>query len=308
MSIAAFAGGVQEELAKIIKERILAEQQEFENQRTLNAEGLNERKFGEGVRQFDAGHALDTERVGIDRGALDLNRDRFGLEQTQWTEGAPQREATLDQTVAQTGEIRRKPVAEQQNREHDVNLANIGGQWGLRTIGAQGAEQRKTATHTAGLKNAAEGPSAYAQERNRRTVDSVDELIGKVSNWTAGWGSTLANAPATDARDFKAALDTLKANVAFNELTQMREASKTGGALGSVAVRELQLLEATLGALDQAQSPDALRQQLGKVKESVQRWEQVKSGGQATTGRASGAGPGSAANATKSRFTIQSVK
>lgn len=121
--------------------------------------------------------------------------------------------------------------------------------------------------------------SPYAKERATRTIQSVDELMGKVGAKTAGYGSLLSALPATDARNFKAELDTLKANIAFNELTAMREASKTGGALGAVSDREAQLLQSALGALDAGQSPANLKQQLQKVKESVQRW-QAASGGE----------------------------
>lgn len=120
--------------------------------------------------------------------------------------------------------------------------------------------------------------SPYSTERALRTVQSVDELMGKVGGNTAGYGSLLANLPATDARNFKAELDTLKANVAFNELTAMREASKTGGALGQISDRESQLLMSALGALDAGQSPENLKAQLQKVKASVQRWQAAQNG------------------------------
>ena len=71
-------------------------------------------------------------------------------------------------------------------------------------------------------------------------------------------------------------MNTLKSNIAFNELTEMREASKTGGALGQVSNIELLLLEAALGALDTGQSPENLRAQLVKIGESVDRWNAAK--------------------------------
>lgn len=126
------------------------------------------------------------------------------------------------------------------------------------------------------------GPSPYSQERATRTIQSVDELLGKVSRWTTGVGSMAASLPETGARNFKAELDTLKANIAFNELTAMREASKTGGALGAVSEKEMQLLQSALGALDQGQSPDNIAAQLGKIKESVQRWQAAAGGGTQT--------------------------
>jgi hypothetical protein len=115
--------------------------------------------------------------------------------------------------------------------------------------------------------------SPYSQERAQRTIQSVDELMGKVSNWTTGAGSLLAGMPATEARNFKAEVDTLKSNIAFNELTQMREASKTGGALGQVSDREETLLSSALGALDTGQSPANFKAQLAKIRDSIARWQ-----------------------------------
>ena len=119
-------------------------------------------------------------------------------------------------------------------------------------------------------------PSAYSVERASRTISSVDKLMSKVNRWTTGMGSVLAGIPETDARNFKAELDTLKANIAFNELTAMREASKTGGALGAVSDKEMNLLQSALGALDAGQSPENIRQQLQQIKESVQRWQSAQ--------------------------------
>ena len=119
-------------------------------------------------------------------------------------------------------------------------------------------------------------PSAYSIERANRTIASVDQLMAKVNRWTTGVGSMLAGIPETDARNFRAELDTLKANIAFNELTAMREASKTGGALGAVSDREMNLLQSALGALDAGQSPANIKAQLQKIKESVERWQQAQ--------------------------------
>ncbi len=121
--------------------------------------------------------------------------------------------------------------------------------------------------------------SPYASERAARTVQSVDELLGQVNNWTTGAGSLLSSVPMSDARNFKGQLDTLKANIAFNELTAMREASKTGGALGQVSNIELGLLQSALGALDQGLSPADLKIQLNKIKGSVERWQKAVAAG-----------------------------
>lgn len=121
------------------------------------------------------------------------------------------------------------------------------------------------------------GQSPYTRERSTRVLQSVDELLQKVGASTTGMGSLLTWIPGSAATDFEAELDTLKANIAFNELTQMREASKTGGALGAVSDRELSLLSSALGALNNRQSPANLARNLNRIKDSITRWQQAMS-------------------------------
>jgi len=71
--------------------------------------------------------------------------------------------------------------------------------------------------------------------------------------------------PGTDAANFKAGLETLKSQVAFGVLQNMRNNSKTGGALGQVSDKEGQLLMANLAALDRAQSVDEFTGSLDRI-------------------------------------------
>jgi len=88
--------------------------------------------------------------------------------------------------------------------------------------------------------------SPYQVERSYRTIQTINELIPQIAANTTGWGAfLLGKLPTTEARYFAGQLNTLKSNIAFNELTAMREASKTGGALGQVSDREGRLLEAS---------------------------------------------------------------
>ena len=125
-------------------------------------------------------------------------------------------------------------------------------------------------------KQETQAQSAYGAERARRTIQAVDELLPKVGPLTAGLGALTRGVYSTPARAFASQLKTLTSNIAFNELTEMRAASKSGGALGAVSDKEGELLQSVLGGLDQGQSPDELRGQLNKVKESLQRWEEAK--------------------------------
>lgn len=138
-----------------------------------------------------------------------------------------------------------------------------------RQFGLQHAlEQQKVANQVAA--NTVISP--YQAERVDRNLLSIDELLPRVTGGVVGLGSYAGAIRGTDAYNFAKDVDTLKANIAFTELTAMREASKTGGALGSIAVRELELLEATLGSLDVGQSSAQFSKNLQKIKDSIYSW------------------------------------
>ena len=63
----------------------------------------------------------------------------------------------------------------------------------------------------------------------------------------------------------KQAVKSLQANLGFDTLNQMRAASKTGGALGQVSERELDLLINAVEALDLEGDPEVLKENLNKV-------------------------------------------
>ena len=123
-----------------------------------------------------------------------------------------------------------------------------------------------------GVINQAGVISPYQQERITRNINAVDNLYSRVGPWTTGFGALLDVIPSSDAKDFAADLAELKANIAFGELTAMREASKTGGALGAVSEKELALLESALGSLDTKQSAANFQKNLTKIKDSINRW------------------------------------
>lgn len=106
-----------------------------------------------------------------------------------------------------------------------------------------------------------------------RVIATVDEALPKVGRLTAGAGGAILSAiPGTEARDLERQLDTIKANLGFDRLQQMRDASPTGGALGQVAVQELIALQSTIASLDKTQSPQQLREGLRKIKQSYENW------------------------------------
>lgn len=98
------------------------------------------------------------------------------------------------------------------------------------------------------------------------TIDLARDLTGD-DQWTTGIsGSALSYVPGTDAHTLSQRLDTIRANIGFDKLQAMRDASPTGGALGQVSEMENRLLQAVYGSLNQAQNS----QELGRVLDQVQ--------------------------------------
>lgn len=161
----------------------------------------------------------------------------------------------------------------------DTNKPPPGYRWradgGLDAIPGGPADEKAT---MAGQK--AEQRKQGAMLQADRMTGLVDTAMGQLDNWftTGISGATAAKVPGTSASDLRATLDTLKANLGFAELQAMREASPTGGALGSVAVQELQALQATVANLSPEQSEAQLRQNLGKLRSHYANMRAIMSG------------------------------
>lgn len=245
-------------------EQVLARRFQEQLEKTRMAEqarafGLQDRRLAQDASQFD--RTLDlNEREG----AADMALRGTIIGQNQASAEADrdfrEREAATDAALAGT------TIAQRAALQDDEQAFTAG----------QNAQDRSARSAlVASQQSPPPGPSPYTAERAARVVQSVDALMSKVGMNTVGLGSVLANVPGTNARDFQAELDTLKANIAFNELTQMREASKTGGALGNVSERELDLLSSALGGLDAGQSPENLKEQLQRIRDSITRWQEA---------------------------------
>jgi hypothetical protein len=74
--------------------------------------------------------------------------------------------------------------------------------------------------------------------------------------------------PASARKDAEAKIATIQANIGFDKLQAMRDASPTGGALGQVSEKEIAFLQATLGSLDLSQSREQLRDSIQKVQKA----------------------------------------
>jgi len=142
--------------------------------------------------------------------------------------------------------------------------------------------------------------SAEAQEENKESIvgGGIDNLVSMIDQGgifnlpEAGivgnvLGSLNVNQQAVD---FRNELATIQANIAFDRLQQMRNASKTGGALGAVSERELDLLMNAYGNLNQSTSPDLLRRNLLNIKRIMTKIENDPVASAAYYGGAGGGG------------------
>lgn len=133
--------------------------------------------------------------------------------------------------------------------------------------------------------------AAAASAQAGNVLETVNSALQKIGPSTVGiGGAILQRLPGTSAVDLSGELETIKANLGFDRIQQMREQSPTGGALGSVAVQELNALQSTVASLDQKQSPEQLRRSLSKIRDHYSRWERIV---QASQSGSTNAAPGS---------------
>lgn len=116
--------------------------------------------------------------------------------------------------------------------------------------------------------------SQYAAQKRDNTLQFVNTALSQIEDLDGGALIRVATAkiPGTDAYDFAKTIDTIKANIGFEELQAMRAASPTGGALGQVAVQELNALQSILGSLDIGQDREQIRTNLQSIQKRLNGW------------------------------------
>lgn len=122
-----------------------------------------------------------------------------------------------------------------------------------------------------------------AIDRSKLVIDTVDDALKKTGFFSTGLtGAALGRFSGTGAYDLRRDIDTIVANIGFSELQAMREASPTGGALGQVAVQELQMLQSVIGSLDANQSEPEIRKKLQQVRLHYDNWKKTMQAAQST--------------------------
>lgn len=131
----------------------------------------------------------------------------------------------------------------------------------LEAIPGGPADQKKQ-----GALNADTASMTSAESALLRLSESANGLMRAPGlKGITGLRGAIPNIPGSEAANAQASLETLKSQVAFGVLQAMRDASKTGGALGAVSEKELMLLQNNLAALDKAQSFEQFQKELGNI-------------------------------------------
>lgn len=213
--------------------------------------GLQQAQPPEGVILYpSAGLAgFDPELIG-QRGAAETAVEVDNIGQT----AEPRAQAAAMETAA-TGDAQTEVELDRQSRMY----------------AQERAQEREEARQSAFSRMSSQ------EDQINNVVSTADRILEQANGWTTGlMGSMLKWAPGTPQRDLAENLKTLEANAAFDKLQMMRDMSPTGGALGQVSERELDLLKSTWAALNQSQSPEQFRENVQRFRDQVkQSWANV---------------------------------
>lgn len=169
----------------------------------------------------------------------------------------------------------------------------------LQDVKTQGAitQAAGTAAAEAQAKDAAQRPKRIQQYRQALTAagnveTSLDKALGLVSPYSTGFvGARSRGVEGSPSYNLAAELETIKANLGFDRLQQMRDSSPTGGALGAIAVQELVALQSTIANLDPNQSEAQIRDNIERVKTHYKKWRSAVEQSLADEERAQSAAP-----------------
>lgn len=189
--------------------------------------------------------AQEKDKLGIELQKSQLDTEKFKLQQAKT-------EAPLDLAL----------------KKAQISATNA-------SASASAASAAKSRAETAQL-----GKEEKAKQQIKNSVikadvilNNVTKALGNVNKYTTGtFGGIASKVPGTPAYNLNSTVTTIKANIGFEELQAMRAASPTGGALGQVAVQELEALQATLGNLSVGQTPSQLTENLNAVKTHYTNW------------------------------------
>lgn len=142
---------------------------------------------------------------------------------------------------------------------------------------AQGREEGKRTAQLPQLFSKAKAANDQIKESRRLVVQDIERSIDLANSFQVTGIFSLAKAvPGTPAADLFQLLQSIKANVGFDKLQNMRENSPTGGALGQVSNLEIGLLQSVFGSLEQSQTREQFLFNMRRLKDTLGRLSQAR--------------------------------
>jgi hypothetical protein len=116
-----------------------------------------------------------------------------------------------------------------------------------------------------------------AKEKDQLIQQEIDKALGLLEEnpiMGAGFmGSILKYVGGTQASNIESALITIKANLGFEQMQAMKNATPTGATgLGQIAIKEFEALQAVVRSLDQKQESEQLVKSLEAVSKRLSNW------------------------------------
>lgn len=282
---AVFANPTEQNALQVINQ---LEQQTGQRMDNDKATVMSFRGDPNAIRRWAAGHALEADKLLPKAETQDLG----GQVETR------QIDPLTGQPIGET-EVRQKTMTPDQIEDNKIARGNLSVAQQRLALDRAKNTRESVAQQKLDLKMAEDERKAGVKERETlQTVDNtlskLDQIIGPegkegmVNQGTAGLiGKVSSFIPQTPAYNLEKKIDSVKAALGFDTLQAMRDASPTGGALGQVAVKELEFLQAKVASLDIGQSPEQLKQHLQEVQTHYKKWRaavEASSRRAATTG------------------------
>ena len=156
-----------------------------------------------------------------------------------------------------------KPPAGQ---DYEFKYDDLGQFQGVKLVNIEGGKQEKELSDEAQARFARVANQSRSGRIVLENIDRAIEIAMGTKMATGLRGQLLQNIGGTEARNLLKTIETVSATIGFDRLQRMRDESPTGGALGQVAVQELEALRATMGSLDITQDREIVVGNLQRVK------------------------------------------
>lgn len=110
-------------------------------------------------------------------------------------------------------------------------------------------------------------------DKANSTLGKLDQAARETNSMSAGWGgATIGKLPASSHRTLAADLDTIKSNLAMEEMKKLKALSSTGATgFGQLSEKELAVITDSVSKLDASLDPAVLKRNIQEVKNSFQK-------------------------------------